>query len=148
MRIYYETTESTVALKGKVKYLPAGFWVSFFFISLLPVWFPSLLFAFLVVYGSGEVLLAAAVLIPCYCAMNARDLLHAIGDKRIELNHILKREMVELLRIREGRPYLYVTYRKDGHARTKRFRIRDWREEANGPWVFDLRYMALKNSET
>lgn len=141
--IYYETEKSTTAVKGKVRYLPAGFWVSFFLVSLLPLWFPSLLFAFLVVYGSGEVLLTAAVLIPCYCAVNARELFRAIGDKRIELNHILKREKVELLRIREGRPYLYVTYRKDGRAKTKRFRIKDWRKEAHGPWVLDLQYMAF-----
>lgn len=141
--IYYETEKSTTAVKGKVRYLPAGFWVSFFLVSLLPLWFPSLLFAFLVVYGSRKLLLTAAVLIPCYCAVNARELFRAIGDKRIELNHILKREKVELLRIREGRPYLYVTYRKDGRAKTKRFRIKDWRKEAHGPWVLDLQYMAF-----
>ena len=146
--IYYETEKSTTAVKGKVRYLPAGFWVSFFLVSLLPLWFPSLLLAFLVSCGSRKLLLTAAALIPCYCAVNARELFRAIGDKRIELNHVLKREKVELLRIREGRPYLYVTYRKDGRAKTKRFRIKDWRKEAHGPWVLDLRYMALKDSET
>ena len=140
---YYETKEATVAVEGKVHYLPVGFWISFFLISMLPVWFPSLLLAFLVSCGSRKLLLTAAVLIPCYCAVNARELFRAIGDKRIELNHVLKREKVELLRIREGRPYLYVTYRKDGRAKTKRFRIKDWRKEAHGPWVLDLQYMAF-----
>lgn len=90
--------------------------------------------------------MAANVLLPCYYALNARELFRAMGDKRIELNHILKREKVELLRIREGRPYLYVMYRKNGYVKTKRFRVSDRRKGAREPWVLDLRYMAFLNT--
>lgn len=31
---YYETKEATVVVEGKVHYLPVGFWISFFLISM------------------------------------------------------------------------------------------------------------------
>lgn len=142
--IFFHNKRCTVGTEGKVQYLPQTFWASFFLMSLLPIWVCGIWIILLFLDREGELLWTAPFLFVFY-AVNHRGICDSLRDERIALDRVLRKGKAELLHVQEGQPYLYVTYRKDGVAKTEHFHMDDFRKTGDGWWLMDLKYMELRD---
>lgn len=143
--IFYEKKDQTIIIRLQVQFLEKQFWRYFFTCSLFPVWALLFWIGVIVWRGIDEQLLLAMYL-PLMCLLTYKGVWMSVRDDRICLEQILKKRNYELLRVKEGCPYIYVNIREpQGTVCVRQFRIRDQIKNIEGLWELDINRMVLQN---